>query len=43
MKTRVEQVGAASIKSIFTGLGHSDLVVRQDPISWDKFVEMPVD
>jgi len=42
-KTRVEQVGAASVEAIFTVLGHSELAVRQDPISWDKFVKMPVD
>ena len=40
---RLEQAAAASIEAIFILLGHSDLTARQDPISWDKFLEMPVD
>ena len=43
VRARVEQAGAASIEAIFTVLGHSDLATRQGPVSWDKFVEIPVD
>ena len=41
-RERVEQAAAASIEAIFIILGHSDLVHRQDPVSWDKFLKMPV-
>ena len=37
---RVEQAIAASIEAIFIVLGDSDLLSRQDPISWDKLFEM---
>lgn len=37
---RVEQAIAASIEAIFIVLGDSDLLQRQDPISWDKLFEM---
>ena len=39
---RLEQAAAASIEAIFITLGISDLASRQDPISFDKFFEMPV-
>ena len=42
-KERLEQAAAASIEAIFIVLGHSDLAQRQDPVSWDKFLEMMVD
>ncbi len=41
-KERGEQAGAASIEAIFQTLGESDLASRQDPISFDKFHELPV-
>lgn len=37
---RIEQAVAASIEAIFIALGESDLLSRQDPISWDKLFEM---
>lgn len=39
---RVEQAIAASIEAIFIVLGDSDLLSRQDPISWDKLFEMAI-
>ena len=39
---RVEQAIAASIEAIFIVLGDSDLLSRQDPISWDKLFEMVI-
>ena len=36
---RMEQAAAASIEAIFITLGESDLLSRQDPISFDKFEE----
>lgn len=41
-KARIERAAAASIESIFLLLGHSDLSRRQDPVSFDKLVEMIV-
>jgi len=41
-RLRAEQAGAASIEAIFVTLGQSDLASRQDPISFDKFNELPV-
>lgn len=41
-KERVEQACAASIEAMFITLGKSDLSVRQDPVSWDKFTEMTI-
>ena len=40
---RMEQAGVASIKAMFILLGPSDLLGRQDPISFNKFDEMPMD
>jgi hypothetical protein len=37
---RIEQAVAAGIESIFILLGESNLRLRQDPISWDKLLEM---
>lgn len=42
-RERVEQAAAASIEAIFVVLGHSDLALQQDPVSWDKCLNMPVD
>ena len=42
-RARMEQTGAASIEAMFILLGPSDLLGRQDPISFDKFDEMPMD
>ena len=39
---RIEQAVAASIKAIFVLLGKSDLLSRQDPISFDKMVDTMV-
>jgi hypothetical protein len=41
-KGRIEQAVAASIESIFLLLGYSDLGKRQDPISFDKMIEILV-
>ena len=41
-RTRVEQAMAASIEAIFILLGDSDLLRRQDPVSFDKLIEMLV-
>ena len=41
-KARVEQTVAAGIEAIFMILGESDLARRQDPISWDKLLEMVI-
>ncbi len=41
-KARVEQTVAAGIGAIFMILGESDLARRQDPISWDKLLEMVI-
>ena len=40
--SRIRQAAAASIEAIFILLGNSDLRRRQDPISFDKMVEMIV-
>ena len=40
--TRFERATAAGIEAIFTLLGESDLPRRQDPISWDKLLDMMV-
>lgn len=37
---RMERAIAAGVESIYILLGVSNLVVRQDPISWDKFLDM---
>ncbi len=37
-----EHATAAGIKAIFILLGESDLTKRQDPISWDKLLDMMV-
>ena len=39
---RFECAMAAGIKAIFILLGKSDLTRRQDPISWDKLLDMMV-
>ena len=39
---RIEQAVAASIEAIFVLLGKSDLLARQDPISFDKAEDMMV-
>ena len=39
---RVEQAIAASIEAVLIVLGDSDLLNRQDPISWDKLFEMSI-
>lgn len=39
---RIEQAVAASIEAIFVLLGESDLLARQDPISFDKMEDMMV-
>ena len=41
-KARIEQAIAAGIEAIFILLGRSDLSKRQDPVSFDKMVEMMV-
>ena len=41
-RTRVEKALAASIEAIFIMLGDSDLSRRQDPVSFDKLIEMLV-
>lgn len=41
-KQRIRQAAAASIEAIFILLGDSDLDRRQDPISFDKMIEMMV-
>ena len=41
-KAHVEQAVASSIEAIFLLLGDSDLKLRQDPISFDKMMEMLV-
>eukprot|EP00984_Skeletonema_dohrnii_P032689 scaffold27225_cov80-Skeletonema_dohrnii-CCMP3373.AAC.3 len=42
LRWRVEQAIAASIEAMFITLGQSDLLHRQDPISWDKLIEMVI-
>ena len=39
---RIEQAIAASIEDIFVLLGESDLLSRQDPISFDKMEDTTV-
>ena len=39
-RVRLEQAAAASIEAIFITLGESELWLRQDPISFDKFEEL---
>lgn len=41
-RERIMQAAAASIEAIFILLGDSDLDRRQDPISFDKMIEMSV-
>ena len=41
-RARLEQAAAASIEAIFIVLGKSELWLRQDPISFDKFEELPM-
>ena len=41
-RVRIEQAVAAGIEAIFILLGQSDLSKRQDPISFDKMVEMMI-
>jgi len=41
-KVRIEKAIAAGIEAIFILLGRSDLSKRQDPVSFDKMVEMMV-
>jgi hypothetical protein len=41
-RARVEQTVAAGIEAIFILLGRSDLIKRQDPISFEKMEEMMV-
>ena len=41
-RVRIEQAVAASIEAIFLLLGYSELDKRQDPISFDKMIEMAV-
>ena len=41
-KSRIERAAAASIEAIFLLLGESDLSKRQDPISFDKLMEMVI-
>ena len=40
IRERIEQAIAASIEAMFITLGESDLTFRQDPISWDKLIDM---
>jgi hypothetical protein len=42
IRIRIEQAIAASIEAMFITLGESDLAARQDPVSWDKLVEMVI-
>ena len=42
LRVRVEQAIAASIEAMFITLGRSDLAHMQDPVSWDKLVEMVI-
>jgi len=42
IRERVERAIAASIEAMFITLGRSDLTRLQDPISWDKLVEMVI-
>jgi hypothetical protein len=39
---RIEQTIAAGIEALFLLLGESNLAKRQDPISWDKLIEMMI-
>jgi hypothetical protein len=39
-RDRILRALAADIEGLFIILGHSDLTKRQDPISWDKLLEM---
>ncbi len=39
-KHRILRAAAASIETLFRLLGDSDLSQRQDPVSWDKLLEM---
>ena len=39
---RMEQSAAAAIEALFIILGDSDILVRQDPISWDKLYKMMI-
>ena len=39
---RIEQTIAAGIEALFLLLGESDLAKRQDPVSWDKLIEMMI-
>ena len=41
-RRRILQAVAASIEAIYLVLGESNLLHRQDPISWDKLLEMLV-
>ena len=41
-RIRVEQAIAAGIEAIFLVLSPSNLTERQDPISWDKLIEMVI-
>ena len=41
-RNRILRAIAASIEAIFLILGESDLQRRQDPISWDKLLEMVI-
>ncbi|KAL7539229.1 hypothetical protein ACHAWF_006339, partial [Thalassiosira exigua] len=41
-RERIEQAIAVSIEAIFILLGDSDLIFRQDPVSFDKLEEMMV-
>ena len=41
-RERIERAMAASIEAIFILLGDSDLLRRQDPVSFDKLIEMLV-
>ena len=42
LRIRIEQAIAASIEAMFITLGESDLAARQDPVSWDKLIEMVI-
>lgn len=39
-RTRIHRAEAASIETLFLLLGETDLQHRQDPVSWDKLLEM---
>ena len=41
-RIRLEQAIASGIEAVLTVLGASDLQERQDPVAWDKLVEMVV-